>query len=280
MSKRNVIFTEETKSIREKGKMELTDTHSHLYEDEFKEDRDEVIQRLKEKHVTQVYLPNIDNESIDKMLQLYRSDKQLFHIMMGLHPTSVKEDYKEMVDLIWGRLSEEEICAIGEIGIDLYWDKTYLKEQTEAFEIQVDWAVRQGYPIVIHTRKAFEETFHSLKKFDKNKLRGIFHCYSGSKEIAEEIFKIGDFSIGVGGVLTFKNAGLAQVVKEIPLEKIVLETDCPYLTPAPYRGQRNESSYVYYVAEKLAEIKGVSLEDIAEATTRNARNIFGRKPFL
>lgn len=280
MSKRNVIFTEETKSIREKGKMELTDTHSHLYEDEFKEDRDEVIQRLKEKHVTQVYLPNIDNESIDKMLQLYRSDKQLFHIMMGLHPTSVKEDYKEMVDLIWGRLSEEEICAIGEIGIDLYWDKTYLKEQTEAFEIQVDWAVRQGYPIVIHTRKAFEETFHSLKKFDKNKLRGIFHCYSGSKEIAEEIFKIGDFSIGVGGVLTFKNAGLAQVVKEIPLEKIVLETDCPYLTPAPYRGQRNESSYVYYVAEKLAEIKGVSLEEIAEATTRNARNIFGRKPFL
>lgn len=280
MSKRNVIFTEETKNIREKGKMELTDTHSHLYEDEFKEDRDEVIQRLKEKHVTQVYLPNIDNESIDKMLQLYRSDKQLFHIMMGLHPTSVKEDYKEMVDLIWGRLSEEEICAIGEIGIDLYWDKTYLKEQTEAFEIQVDWAVRQGYPIVIHTRKAFEETFHSLKKFDKNKLRGIFHCYSGSKEIAEEIFKIGDFSIGVGGVLTFKNAGLAQVVKEIPLEKIVLETDCPYLTPAPYRGQRNESSYVYYVAEKLAEIKGVSLEEIAEATTRNARNIFGRKPFL
>ena len=280
MSKRNVIFTEETKSIREKGKMELTDTHSHLYEDEFKEDRDEVIQRLKEKHVTQVYLPNIDNESIDKMLQLYRSDKQLFHIMMGLHPTSVKEDYKEMVDLIWGRLSEEEICAIGEIGIDLYWDKTYLKEQTEAFEIQVDWAVRQGYPIVIHTRKAFEETFHSLKKFDKNKLRGIFHCYSGSKEIAEEIFKIGDFSIGVGGVLTFKNAGLAQVVKEMPLEKIVLETDCPYLTPAPYRGQRNESSYVYYVAEKLAEIKGVSLEEIAEATTRNARNIFGRKPFL
>lgn len=280
MSKRNVIFTEETKSIREKGKMELTDTHSHLYEDEFKEDRDEVIQRLKEKHVTQVYLPNIDNESIDKMLQLYRSDKQLFHIMMGLHPTSVKEDYKEMVDLIWGRLSEEEICAIGEIGIDLYWDKTYLKEQTEAFEIQVDWAVRQGYPIVIHTRKAFEETFHSLKKFDRNKLRGIFHCYSGSKEIAEEIFKIGDFSIGVGGVLTFKNAGLAQVVKEIPLEKIVLETDCPYLTPAPYRGQRNESSYVYYVAEKLAEIKGVSLEEIAEATTRNARNIFGRKPFL
>ena len=260
--------------------MELTDTHSHLYEDEFKEDRDEVIQRLKEKHVTQVYLPNIDNESIDKMLQLYRSDKQLFHIMMGLHPTSVKEDYKEMVDLIWGRLSEEEIYAIGEIGIDLYWDKTYLKEQTEAFEIQVDWAVRQGYPIVIHTRKAFEETFHSLKKFDKNKLRGIFHCYSGSKEIAEEIFKIGDFSIGVGGVLTFKNAGLAQVVKEIPLEKIVLETDCPYLTPAPYRGQRNESSYVYYVAEKLAEIKGVSLEEIAEATTRNARNIFGRKPFL
>ena len=280
MSKRNVIFTEETKNIREKGKMELTDTHSHLYEDEFKEDRDEVIQRLKEKHVTQVYLPNIDNESIDKMLQLYRSDKQLFHIMMGLHPTSVKEDYKEMVDLIWGRLSEEEICAIGEIGIDLYWDKTYLKEQTEAFEIQVDWAVRQGYPIVIHTRKAFEETFHSLKKFDKNKLRGIFHCYSGSKEIAEEIFKIGDFSIGVGGVLTFKNAGLAQVVKEIPLEKIVLETDCPYLTPAPYRGQRNESSCVYYVAEKLAEIKGVSLEEIAEATTRNARNIFGRKPFL
>lgn len=258
-------------------KMELTDTHSHLYEDEFKDDREEAIQRLKEKHVTSVYLPNIDCESIDKMLQLYHSDKDLFHIMMGLHPTSVKEDYKEVIEQIWGKLSSEDICGIGEIGIDLYWDKTYLKEQTDAFEIQVDRAIQQGLPIVIHTRKAFEEAFSSLKKFDKSKLRGIFHCYSGSLEIAKEIFKLGDFSLGIGGVLTFKNAGLAQVVQEIPLEKLVLETDCPYLTPAPHRGERNESSYVYHVAEKLAEIKGVSLEEIAEKTTRNAINIFGER---
>lgn len=254
--------------------MELTDTHSHLYEDEFKEDREDAILRLKEKHVTSVYLPNIDGDSIEKMLQLYRSDKKLFHIMMGLHPTSVKEDYKEVIKQIWEKLSEEEICGIGEIGIDLYWDRTYLKEQTDAFEIQVDWAIQHGLPIVIHTRKAFEEAFASLRKFDKGKLRGIFHCYSGSLEIAKEIFKLGDFSLGIGGVLTFKNAGLAQVAKEIPLEKLVLETDCPYLTPAPHRGERNETSYVFYVAEKLAEIKGLSLEEIAEATTRNARNIF------
>jgi TatD DNase family protein len=255
--------------------IDLTDTHSHLYEDEFSEDRGEAIQRLRERHVNNVYLPNIDIESIDKMLTLYKSDEQLFHIMMGLHPTSVKEDYKEAIEEIWRRLSGEAICGIGEIGIDLYWDKEYIKEQTDAFETQVDWAIAHGLPIVIHTRKAFEETFQSLKKFDKKKLKGIFHCYSGSKEIAEEIFKLGDFSLGIGGVLTFKNAGLAQVVKEIPLEKLVLETDCPYLTPAPYRGQRNESSYVFFIAEKLAEIKGMSLEEIAEMTSRNARNIFG-----
>lgn len=255
--------------------MELTDTHSHLYEDEFTEDRDEAIDRLKERHVSNVYLPNIDKESIDKMLKLYKTDTNLFHIMMGLHPTSVGESYREDLEEIERRLSAEEICGIGEIGIDLYWDKSFLNEQTNAFEMQVDQAVRKGLPIVIHTRKAFEETFNSLKKFDKRKLRGIFHCFSGSKEIAEEIFKLGDFHLGIGGVLTFKNAGLAQTVEQIPLEKLVLETDCPFLTPAPYRGQRNETSYVYFVAEKLAEIKNMNIEKIAEETSRNAKKIFG-----
>lgn len=255
--------------------MELTDTHSHLYEDDFAEDREEAITRLKEKHVSNVYLPNIDKESIDKMLRLYKTDTNLFHIMMGLHPTSVGETYREDLEEIGRRLSSEEICGIGEIGIDLYWDKSFLKEQTDAFEIQVDQAVQKGLPIVIHTRKAFDETFNSLKKFDKKRLRGIFHCFSGSKEIAEEIFKIGDFHLGIGGVLTFKNAGLAQTVEQIPLERLVLETDCPFLTPAPYRGQRNETSYVYYVAEKLAEIKQISIEEIAEQTTKNAKKIFG-----
>lgn len=260
--------------------MELTDTHSHLYEDEFSEDREEAIARLKEKQVKNVYLPNIDSGSLEKMLRLYNTDKTLFHIMMGLHPTSVNKNFKEEISDIWNRTPQDEICGIGEIGIDLYWDKTFVEEQTEAFEIQVDWAVRKGLPIVIHTRKAFEETFKSLKKFEKDKLRGIFHCYSGSKELAEEIFKLGDFSLGIGGVVTFKNSGLVKVVEEIPLEKLVLETDCPYLTPAPYRGQRNETSYVYYVAEKIAEIKGTSLEKIAEATTHNAKNIFGGKATL
>lgn len=254
--------------------MELIDTHSHLYEVEFDEDRAEAISRLSEKCVKNVYLPNIDIESIDRMFELYHSDTKLFHIMMGLHPTSVKKNYKEELELIRKRFKGEEICGIGEVGIDLYWDKELVVEQTEAFETQIDWAIELGLPIIIHTRKAFEETFKSLKKFDKSKLRGIFHCYSGSKEIAEEIFKLGDFSLGIGGVLTFKNAGLAEVVEHVGLEKLVLETDCPYLTPAPYRGQRNESSYVYYVAEKLAAIKGLSLEEVAEITTRNAKNIF------
>ncbi len=255
--------------------MELVDTHSHLYEDEFSEDREAAIERLKEKQISDVYLPNIDTESIEKMLRLYKTDTKLFHIMMGLHPTSVKKNYKEEIKAIWDRLSGEAICGIGEIGIDLYWDKEFVEEQTDAFEIQVDWAIQNRLPIVIHTRKAFEETFKSLKKFDKNKLRGIFHCYSGSKEIAEEIFKLGDFSLGIGGVVTFKNSGLPKVIEEIPLGKIVLETDCPYLTPAPHRGERNETSYVYYVAEKIAEIKGLSIEEIAEVTTKNAKNIFG-----
>lgn len=257
--------------------MELTDTHSHLYEVEFDEDREEAINRLSEKSVKHVYLPNIDLESIDRMFQLYHTDKGLFHIMMGLHPTSVKENYKEEIAAIRERFKGEEICGIGEVGIDLYWDKEYVTQQTDAFETQVDWAIEMGLPIVIHTRKAFEETFRSLKKFDKSKLRGIFHCYSGSKEIADEIFKLGDFSLGIGGVLTFKNAGLAEVAAQVPMEKMVLETDCPYLTPAPYRGQRNESSYVYYVAEKLATIKEMDIEEVARITTQNALNIFNTK---
>ncbi len=257
--------------------MELTDTHSHLYEAEFDEDRDAAIARLSERCVKHVFLPNIDNESIDRMFELYHAHPSVFHIMMGLHPTSVKGNYEEELSIMRKRFEGEEICGIGEIGIDLYWDKEWIAEQTSAFEIQVDWAIEMGLPIIIHTRKAFEETFRSLKKFDKKKLKGVFHCYSGSKEIAEEIFKLGDFSLGIGGVLTFKNAGLAEVVEHIPLEKLVLETDCPYLTPAPYRGQRNESSYVYFVAEKLAAIKRLNIEEVARITTQNAKNIFDRK---
>lgn len=257
--------------------MELTDTHSHLYEPEFDEDREEAIARLTEKEVKHIYLPNIDSESIDRMLQLYRTDTKLFQIMMGLHPTSVKEDFRKELESIRGRFKGEEICGIGEVGIDLYWDKEFINEQTDAFETQIDWAIEMDLPIIIHTRKAFEETFRSLKKFDKKKIRGIFHCYSGSKEIAEEIFKSGDFWLGIGGVLTFKNAGLAEVVANVPIERLVLETDCPYLTPAPYRGQRNESSYVYYVAEKLAAIKELSLEETARITTQNALTIFSNK---
>lgn len=254
--------------------MELIDTHSHLYEPEFDEDRKEAIDRLAEKSVNEVYLPNIDSESIDRLLQLHHSDKEKFHIMMGLHPTSVKDNFQSELEIIRQRFSGEEICGIGEVGIDLYWDKEFLDQQTAAFETQIDWALSMDLPLIIHTRKAFEETFRSIKKFKGKPLRGIFHCYSGSKEIAEEIFKLGDFSLGIGGVLTFKNAGLAEVVTDIPLEKLVLETDCPYLTPAPFRGQRNESSYVYYVAEKLAALKETSIEKVAEITTGNAKKIF------
>lgn len=255
--------------------MNLVDTHSHLYEDEFSEDRQGAICRLKEAGVLKVLLPNIDVESLPKMLALEESDPTLFSSMIGLHPTSVKENYKEELSIIHQTMDNRAFCAIGEIGLDFYWDRTFEKEQIEAFEEQVDWAIQKELPLALHVRKALPETLASLKKFDKKKLRGVFHSFSGSYEMSQEIARAGDFYYGINGVVTFKNAGLGEVVQQLPLERIVLETDCPYLTPVPFRGKRNETSYVHFVAEKIAEVKGISPEDVGRITSANAARLFG-----
>ena len=255
--------------------MYLIDTHSHLYENDFDEDRIDVINRLKKNNVIKVLLPNIDEESLPKMLDLEASDPNIFHSMVGLHPTSVNEKYLEVLETLRESAHNHQFCGVGEIGLDFYWDKTFAAEQVVALKEQIGWAIEWNLPIALHVRKAMPETIETLKCFKKECLRGVFHSFSGSIESAIEIARLGDFYYGINGVVTFKNAGIAEVVKELPLNRIVLETDCPYLTPVPFRGKRNESGYVLHVAEKIAEVKGLSLEEVAEQTTLNAKILFG-----
>ena len=254
--------------------MILVDTHSHIYEQDFDEDITEVVERMRESSVLHAFLPNIDMESVDRMFNLKDAYPSYFSIMMGLHPTSVKEDYKAILERLYAFFSLRDFCAVGEIGLDFYWDKSFVKEQIDAFETQVDWAIEMDLPISIQSRKATPEIICSLKKFPKSKLKGIFHSFSGSIEIARELSQLGDFYFGINGVVTFKNAGVAQVVEQIPMERIVLETDAPYLTPVPYRGKRNESAYIKIIAEKIAEIKGVDIEEVAKMTTSNVANLW------
>ncbi len=253
----------------------MIDTHSHLYEDEFKDNRAEAVERLLAAGVHKVLLPNIDVESWSKMVALEDSNPQLFSSMIGLHPTSVTEHYKDDLATLKATIGQRKYVAVGEIGLDYYWDRTFYAEQQDAFREQVGWAVDLGLPVALHVRKAMDETIAVLKQFDKSDLRGVFHSFSGTIEMSREIARLGDFYYGINGVVTFKNAGIAEVVKELPLERLLLETDCPYLTPVPFRGKRNETSYVVYVAQKIAEVKGISVEEVAEATTRNAESLFG-----
>ena len=254
--------------------MKLIDTHSHIYEDDFNEDIDEAIDRLEREHICKVLLPNVDSETIDKMHSLEQKKPGLFHSMMGVHPSSIKENYKEELELAHKWLLTGKYCAIGEIGIDLYWDKTFINEQITAFETQIDWAIGKGLPVVIHSRDSFDTIYTSLKKFDKKHLRGVFHSFAGTVEIAGKIFSLGDFKLGINGIVTFKNSGLDKTVAQLPLERIVLETDSPYLTPAPHRGKRNESAYLSLIAKKIAGIKELPVEKVAEITTRNAVEMF------
>lgn len=230
--------------------------------------------RCFENEVERLFLPNVDSNSIDKVMQTVSAYPDHCYPMLGLHPCSVKEDYRLELETIEKALSQYKVYAIGEIGLDLYWDKTKLKEQIEAFKIQVDWAKDRNLPIVIHCRDAFDELFAVLKDLRDDKLRGIFHCFTGTLEQAKEAIEYG-FYLGIGGVVTFKNAGLDKVVEEVSLDHIVLETDSPYLAPAPFRGKENESSYLYHIAEKVADLHQRSIEEIAEITTQNSKNIFG-----
>lgn len=252
----------------------MIDTHTHLYSEEFDADRKEMIERAINKGVSKFFLPAIDSENHEKMLSLESEYPQHIFAMMGLHPCYVKpETWKEELKLVEQYLNSRDFCAIGEIGIDLYWDKSTLDIQTQAFEQQIDWAIEKDLPIVIHTRESFNEVFEVLERKKHPKLRGIFHCFSGDLQQANQAIELG-FSLGIGGVVTFKNGKIDQFLHEIPLEKIVLETDSPYLAPVPHRGKRNESSYLDLVVGKLVNIYQKDFQEIDDSTTENALKIF------
>ncbi len=253
--------------------MHFTDTHTHLYIDAFDDDRDEVVERAIANGVSYFFLPNIDSGSIPAMLALEEKYPDRCFAMMGLHPCSVKENYKEELALVRDWLDRRPFCAIGEIGMDLYWDKTFAHQQEEAFLQQATWAVEKELPIVIHSRETTDVLIQLLQDFNNPALKGIFHCFGGSPEQAQKIIDLG-FLLGIGGVATFKKSGLDKTLMEIDLQHIVLETDSPYLSPTPFRGKRNESAHIRIIAEKVAQIKGESLEKVAETTTTNARKIF------
>ncbi|MDX1940645.1 MAG: TatD family hydrolase [Saprospiraceae bacterium] len=253
--------------------MNLIDTHTHLYLPEFDEDKDEMIRRAIEAHVNKMYLPNVDSETIEPMLALEAAYPDHCFAMMGLHPCSVKENYKEELAIVEEWLWKRPFAAVGEIGIDLYWDQTFVKEQKEAFLIQCEWAKKLQLPIVIHTRNATQVAIDLVRTIKDERLYGIFHCFGGTLEEAEAIIDMG-FYLGIGGVLTFKKSGLDKIMEVIDLQHIVLETDSPYLAPVPYRGKRNESAYILIIAEKLAEIKGIMVEEVARISSANAKKVF------
>lgn len=253
----------------------LVDTHTHIYLEQFKEDRSEMMQRAIDNGVERFYMPNIDSKSINDMLQLEKEYPKRCFAMMGLHPCSVNENnFRRELNIAKDWLGKREFCAIGEIGIDLHWDTSTFEVQKRVFRIQINWAKELDIPIVIHSRKSTWEVIEVLREEQDEKLRGIFHCFGGSVEEANAIIDLG-FHLGIGGVVTFKKSGLDKTMEEVSLENVVLETDSPYLAPTPYRGKRNESGYVKLVAEKLASIKNMSLEEVGKITSTNAAKIFG-----
>ncbi len=258
--------------------MLLTDTHTHLYAEEFDTDRKQVIEAALKLGVQKFYLPNVDSASIPRMFELEQLFPDNCMAMMGLHPCSVKENYKEELEIVEHWLNTRKFVAIGEIGIDLYWDKTLLEEQKFAFKKQIKLSLQFNLPIVIHCREAFDEIFDILINYI-GKARGIFHCFSGTLEQAHKVLDLGGFKLGIGGVVTFKNAGLDKIVEQLDLNNIVLETDSPYLAPAPHRGKRNESAYLFNVAKKIAELKNCSIEEVATITTKNAEEVFNSSKF-
>lgn len=255
--------------------MQLTDTHTHLYASQFDEDRDEMITKCFDNNITRLFLPNIDRTSVKGMLSLVKKYPKNCFPMIGIHPCSVNENWEEELAEYVELLKTQKFYAIGEIGIDLYWDKSTLGVQQKAFEAQIILAKKEKLPIVIHARDSFDEIFEIIDKHNDEDLTGIFHCFTGTLEQANKIINYKGFKIGIGGVVTFKNAGLDKVVAQVPLKHLVLETDSPYLAPHPNRGKRNESSYLNLIAEKIADLHGISNEKIAEITTKNSREVFG-----
>ena len=254
--------------------MIITDTHTHLYSEAFDEDRATMIQRALDENVSRFFIPAIDSTYTEAMLQLEKDFPEHIFLMMGLHPTHVKENFKDELAHVEDMLSQRKFYAVGEIGIDLYWDKTTLDIQIEAFKYQINLAKKYKLPIVIHCREAFDEIFEVLEQEKSDDLFGIFHCFTGTLEQAHKAISY-NMKLGIGGVVTFKNGKIDQFINKIDLKHIVLETDSPYLAPKPYRGKRNESLYIIKVLEKLSELYGMSVEDIAAITTENSKQVFG-----
>jgi TatD DNase family protein len=252
----------------------ITDTHTHLYSEQFNDDRKAMMQRAKEAGVSRFFIPAIDSSYTESMFSLEKENPDTVFLMMGLHPTSVKENYLEELIHVKNWIDKRNFYAIGEIGIDLYWDKSFLTQQQEAFKTQIKWAKEKKLPIVIHCRNAFDEIFEILEAEKANDLRGIFHCFTGTLEQAKQAISY-NMKLGIGGVATFKNGKIDAFLHEIDLKHIVLETDSPYLAPVPFRGKRNESSYIINVLDKLVDIYGISFNEIAEITTQNSKDVFG-----
>lgn len=255
--------------------MILTDTHTHLYLPEFEPDRDTLIAEAKTSGIERFFLPNIDSSSINIMHALEKKYPENCFTMMGLHPTSVKENWKEELDIIEKKLSERKYAGVGEIGIDLYWDKTFIREQEEVFRRQIELANHYKLPVSIHSRESFEEIYSILLETKKQEPCGVFHCFTGNNDQADRAIDLG-FYLGLGGVVTFKNSGLDRTLSGIHLKNVVLETDAPYLAPAPHRGKRNVPAFIKLVAEKIATLKNISVEEVAEITTENSKKIFGK----
>jgi TatD DNase family protein len=253
--------------------MEFIDTHAHLYAQEFSVDISQVIARSRDAHVRKIYMPNIDLDTIPRMLALESQYPDLCAAMIGIHPCHIGQDFQKKLAHVEGWLAKRPFVAIGEIGIDLHKDRTYQAQQEEAFTVQLKWAQQYQLPVIIHCREGLESIFRILENHQNGGLKGIFHCFSGNLQEAERIIALG-FYLGIGGIITFKNAGLDRVVKAIDLDHLVLETDAPYLAPTPHRGQRNEPAHLLHIAEKIASLKAIDLETVAKVTTANAIDVF------
>lgn len=255
--------------------MNLIDTHSHIYLPEFENDREKMLERAEKEGVTKIFLPAIDADNHEAMLKLEAAHPGRCIAMIGVHPCSVKENYRQELAIAGDYLEKRPFKAVGEIGLDFYWDKTFIKEQYFAFHEQIKWALHYDIPIVIHSRQSTEECINVVAEHQKGKLKGVFHCFSGDARQAQQAIDLG-FYLGIGGVVTFKNSGLDKVMEKVPLENVVLETDAPYLAPVPFRGKRNEPSYLKFIVQKLAELKECTAEEVAAITALNAEKLFGK----
>ena len=251
----------------------LIDTHAHIYLENFDQDLDEVVEKSRNADIKKIYMPNIDQSSIQRMLSVEEKYPEVCMPLMGLHPCSVKDDFEEELKIVESWLSKRNFVGIGETGLDLYWDKSYYKQQVEALIIQINWAKNYQLPIILHCRDSIQETINIIEKEKDKNLHGVFHCFTGTLEQAKQIVSLG-FILGIGGVLTFKNSNLNEIIENISLEYLVLETDSPYLAPMPYRGRRNEPSYLTFIADRIADFKGISKSEVERITTENALTLF------